>query len=109
MRAVILLVLLGGLGTVSPLPSQTGASANGSIEGSVQLLSKVASRRPRIRVYGDAGAAPRPDQSAANEVVNVVLYLESPPPNGVPPGGSRPLAIYQEHEIFTPHVLAVPR
>jgi plastocyanin len=100
-----------------PIPRQGQV---GRIVGTVEISSALTARRPRFRVYSDAGpgAVPpaRPAGDIAGEMRNVIVYLES----GNAPGldsisraavlGDRASAVMaQANERFDPHVLPVMR
>ena len=80
------------------------AAATGRIEGLVTVSSALAARRPRFRIYDDAGAPPPSPPS--NELANVVLYLE--PTSDVPAPAPVRAQLEQRDERFQPRVLVVP-
>jgi hypothetical protein len=105
------LVLIASLELLAGAPAAAQGSG-GRIEGTVTLSRVLAARRPRFRIYADAGkgatppSQPAPDLSA--EFANVVIYLEG---GTLPP--SRPPALSpsmtQKDERFIPHVLPILR
>src|SRR5262245_55927943 len=103
---VVLAVAVAGI----PVRSARAApQALGRIEGRVQLDPNLATKKPRIRLYGDYGPGAQPSRpTTVNEVANVVVYLDSAPGTGeaAPP---KPLRIEQRDETFVPHVLPVVR
>jgi plastocyanin len=117
-----LLALIGRAGsgpaTGSSDASVPAAEANrriaGRIEGNVIISAALSSRRPRFRIYADAGpgsaprSLPRPDSIA--ELKNIVIYLEPARPGAASATlpAVRP-AIEQVEEQFMPHVLPVVR
>jgi plastocyanin len=98
-------------------PSALGQSSShtraGRIEGTAIVAPALATKKPRFRVYADVGtvSVPAPRRAEANEVQNVVIYLESAPSlssAGTSADRARSrLAIEQRSEAFVPHVLAV--
>jgi plastocyanin len=86
----------------------TGAShANGRIEGEVVISTALSSRRPRFRIYAEPGPGARPPAAEADEIRNVVLYLQrAPTPATTSPTVAR---IVQSDERFVPHVAPVLR
>jgi plastocyanin len=91
--------------------------ATGRIEGTVIISSVLVARRPRFRIYNDAGpgslppAAARADSSA--EMQNVVIYIGSSGAGAAlatVAGDAAPHpAMTQRDETFDPHVLPVLR
>jgi plastocyanin len=85
-------------------PAPAARAAEGRIEGIVTVSSALVSRKPRFRFYDDAGAPPPPPP--ANELANVVIYLE---PNASSPQPAPVRAsLEQRDERFQPRVLVVP-
>lgn len=89
--------------------------ATGRIEGTVEISSVLATRRPQFRPYAEPGAgslppAPPRDLIAA-ELKNVVVYLEGDSTKfvGAPAAleARRHASIAQRDERFVPHVVAV--
>jgi plastocyanin len=84
--------------------------AGGRIEGSVVISRALVARRPRFRIYADAGPgsqppkAPRSDSIA--ELRNVVIYVDGTMP-GAPPPPTANAVVRQKDEQFVPHILAV--
>ncbi|HEX2780133.1 MAG TPA: carboxypeptidase regulatory-like domain-containing protein [Gemmatimonadaceae bacterium] len=99
------LTLLGGeprRGLSAPAPVATGR-----IEGIVTVSSALVARRPRFRIYDDAGAPPAPlSAGLAAELSNVVMYLERS--EGAPVAAPVRASLEQRDERFQPRVLAVP-
>lgn len=89
-------------------------TAAGRIEGTVVLSRALATRRPKFRIYSDAGPGSTPPSQSApdlkDEYVNVVLYLESDRAGslaqGTAPHPAKP-TVTQRDEKFIPHVLPV--
>lgn len=100
-----ILTLLGGEprhGLSAPAPRLTGR-----IEGVVTVSSALVARRPRFRIYDDAGAPPAPASSGlAAELTNVVMYLERS--DEAPVAAPVRAMLEQRDERFQPRVLAVP-
>lgn len=105
--AASVLVLAGG-GPRAPLAAVPRVAETGSIEGVVTVSSALVARRPRFRIYDDAGAPPAPSRplDVRSELSNVVLYLErtSAAPS-LPPVHAM---LEQRDERFQPRVLVVP-
>ena len=85
-------------------PGRSPAPLDGRIEGTVTVSSALVVRKPRFRFYDDAGAPPPPPP--ANELANVVIYLE-PTASSERPAPVR-AALEQRDERFQPRVLVVP-
>ena len=88
------------------------AAEPGWIEGSVRLGSDLVDRHSRFTLYPDPTrpAKPRATPGLADELENVVVYLEEVPAGTVPPGSRPPtLVMRQEGMEFVPHVLPVVR
>jgi plastocyanin len=111
MKRILLGVLLL---TAVDLPA--AAAQSGRIEGTVTLSRALASRRPRLRIYSDAGkgstppSQPAPD--LADEYANVVIYLERDQVGALAAAPSRHPAqptMTQKDERFIPHVLPIMR
>src|SRR5437667_2296201 len=107
-------LVMGGVAAVLVLvpcvPGATVARAQqGALAGQVVLSPKIASRRPRFRLYTEygQGVVPPATRTDTSEMANVVIYLE--PAGGDAPAAplAGPLRIEQSNEIFAPHVLAV--
>ena len=84
----------------------------GSLEGTVLLGPKLSSRKMRFHLYADAPepAAARSGPEIADELRNVVVYLESSAPASASTGAARAPAshvVRQENLAFVPHVLTV--
>jgi plastocyanin len=68
------------------------------------------SRRVRFSLYPDVSLAhPHSSPALADEIRNVVIYLEGPAGSGAPAGRLPALRMEQRDESFVPHVLPVPR
>lgn len=103
--AASVLVLAGGGPGIASAPH---VADTGRIEGVVTVSSALVARRPRFRIYDDAGAPPAPSRplDATTELANVVLYLE---PTGTAPSLAPVRAtLEQRDERFQPRVLVVP-
>jgi plastocyanin len=98
-----------------PIPL-SGRSDVGRIAGTVEISSVLTARRPRFRIYADAGPGsvpPAPRNDLASELRNVVVYLQSD--RGVtlasaPSDRSDSLmraTMAQADERFEPHILPV--
>jgi plastocyanin len=118
-RSSLRLTLLCGLlplALTAPSAAKPRAEV-GRISGSVEISSALAARRPRFRIYSEAGPGGVPPTSqradAATELRNVVVYLESDPAkvlaSASTDGGDslRRGSMAQANERFEPHVLAV--
>jgi plastocyanin len=117
--AVTLLLALLPL-TIAGSPSRpippSGRSDVGRIAGTVEVSSVLTARRPRFRIYADAGPGsvpPAPRNDLASELRNVVLYLQadrgvtlasstSDSPDSLTRG-----TMAQADERFEPHILPV--
>ena len=87
-------------------------SATGSVHGSVRIGPNLGGRRVRISLYPDASRQPAPAEprSPANELTNVVVYLQSDPALTAATASvsrSGPFRMEQSGESFVPHVLPV--
>ena len=110
-RRLALLILL----FVELTPSRSAAqAAAGRIEGTATLSRVLAARRPRFRIYADAGkgatppSQPAPDLRA--EFANVVVYLERDDEGALslmPSRHPERPAMTQKEERFIPHVLPI--
>jgi len=85
--------------------------SEGRIEGRIRVGRALDQRRPRFRIYSDAGApAVGPGDAEANALASVVVYLEGLPrsahasSHGAAPSAAR---MEQKGERFTPRVLPV--
>lgn len=96
------------LGFLDPIQA-TAEAQQGSLEGHVVLSSRIASRRPRFRLYSEYGqpAVPPATRADTNEMSNVVIYMESAAGTEAVVPQSGPLRIEQSNEAFVPHILAV--
>ena len=87
---------------------QAGTGNAGSLHGSILLGPKLSARKMRFHLYSDALAvAARPRPPLADEMRNVVVYLESATAAGIAQPSSGPVVMRQEGVTFEPHVLAV--
>lgn len=113
--ALCALLLLGAAGARPGAEPARSRFATGRIEGTVQISSALAARRPRFRIYTEPGtggippAAPR-DPLAA-ELHNVVIYLDGDttrlPATADRMERARHGTMAQRDERFVPHVLPV--
>lgn len=87
-----------------PAVARARAPLDGRLEGTVTVSSALVVRKPRFRFYDDAGAPP--PAPPANELANVVIYLE-PTASSARPAPVR-AALEQRDERFQPRVLVVP-
>lgn len=105
------LVLLGFV-ALSPLamathePRSRHAIATGRIEGQVLLSTTLTAKRPRFRIYSDPGPGSRPPARDADEMRNVVVYVQRV--SGEEPSATR-MTMSQRDEQFLPRVLPVTR
>lgn len=100
-----LIILLIPAWVTAQEAAHASAGATGRIEGVVVLAPHLSTRKPRLRLDAAYGT-PAPPRRPVNELLNVVVYLESvPPPHGARPDATR--AIRQIHEAFVPRVLPV--
>src|SRR5207237_3290815 len=88
------------------VPGGTVARAQqGALEGQVVLSPRIASRRPRFRLYTEygQGVVPPATRTDTSEMANVVIYLE--PAGGDAPAGplAGPFRIEQSNAIFAAH------
>lgn len=89
--------------------------ATGRIEGTVEISSVLAARRPQFRIYAEPGTGvtppPPPRDPLAAELKNVVVYLEGDSTRlPVPEGRAdtyRHASIAQKDLRFSPHVLPI--
>jgi plastocyanin len=87
-------------------PARPAKPATGRIEGQVLLSSTLTARRPRFRIYSDPGPVSRPAPNEAQEMHNVVLYVQNAPvPENIAPARG---SIAQKVE-FLPHILPIYR
>ena len=96
------------LGTVSG-PAPQRPVATGRIEGTIVLAPSLSARKPRFRPYADYGpsAALPKEVPDTNELINVVVYLDSVADGGDLPAPSHTPTLEQLNERFVPHVLPV--
>jgi len=98
-----------------PAPSLGRAhAATGRIEGTVEISSSLAPRRPQFRIYSEPGAAtPPPAQRdpMTAELHNVVVYLEGDSSSVLAQAmrgdARRRGSIAQRDERFVPHVMPI--
>lgn len=110
-RITPFLIALAVLSAPEPAAAQ---SSGGTVEGSVTLSRALAPRRPRFRIYSDAGKGATPPSTPAadlrDEYANVVLYLELDDSRALAAGPARHPerpSITQKDERFIPHVLPI--
>src|SRR5262245_28405459 len=91
--------------------TRAGGRATGSVHGSVTLGAHLAAHRMKFSLYADANRVARPDEpSMADEVQNVVVYIETVPEGAAaPPPPQGPFRMEQEGLAFRPHVLAIEK
>ncbi len=95
--------------SVSWAPRPAPSAQVGSLEGQVLLSPRIASRRPRFRLYteyGQGAVVPPAVTVDTNEMANVTIYLDSAGSDGaeVVEGAHQ---MRQVNEAFSPHVLTV--
>ena len=132
--ALIPFLLSGQTAPPAPLPTAPPSSPParqvgvGRIEGRVEVSSALAARRPRFRIYADAGpgSVPPPSPQAGDDISrelrNVVVYVGGEFPSatlasraeetgGTDSAGNVPSApaasMAQSNERFEPHVLPI--
>jgi plastocyanin len=88
--------------------------ATGRIEGTVEVSSTLAPRRPQFRIYSEPGAgapAPAVRDPITAELRNVVVYLEGDSATGLVADqradARRHGSIAQRDERFVPHVMPI--
>jgi plastocyanin len=89
-----------------------GDPAPGSVEGTVTVGPELSARHTRFSLYPDqvqTRRTPARPKSVADELANVVVYLESVPPGARLPEARGPYRLEQVDLGFEPHVLAVPK
>jgi len=121
-RRLALLVLTLASGALPRAAEGTPRADVGRIAGTVEISTALTARRPRFRIYSDAGqgsippAMPRSD--VATELRNVVVYIASSGSDGVTLAGAASVpdatldslkhgVMAQSQEHFEPHVLPV--
>ena len=105
LAAALPLATLPVLARPDRLHSAAPKATQGRVEGRVRVGRALDKRRPRFRIYADAGAAAVPPREAeASAIAGVVMYLE-----GVPRAASAPSVarMEQKGERFVPRVLPV--
>lgn len=114
--AAATLCLLGGAARPSVRSSRAAAAATGRIEGTVEISSVLSARRPRIRIYAEAGPGSVPPSRASvdtlAELRNVVLYVQSDRAHPLARAATSDTGHYemaQQDEQFVPHILPVVR
>jgi plastocyanin len=88
----------------------TAGGASGSLTGSVTLGRKLSGNRMKFSLYADVNRAGRPAEapSTAEEMQNVVVYLEHVPESAVAPAPTKEtVRMEQEGLSFKPHVLPI--
>ena len=104
-RSCALLIILIPAWLAAQEAAPRPATGTGRIEGVVVLAPHLSNRKPRLRLDAAYGT-PAPPRRPVNELVNVVVYLESvAPPHAARPDA--PHTIRQIHEAFVPRVLPV--
>ena len=113
--ALATLILVGAAGTPHRTTGARAPLATGRIEGTVEISSTLAARRPQFRIYtepGTGGIPPAPPRDPlAAELHNVVIYVEGDttrlpaPPERMQRARRGTMA--QRDERFVPHVLPV--
>jgi plastocyanin len=107
----VLVALLVSVLPPKPVAAQVGAyDQTGRIDGTLSLGESVAGRKVRFRPYATPGAVPVQADEPVNELLNVLVYVDSgpalqPAPRLRPARG----VIRQADERFVPHVLPVVR
>ncbi|MEO8334194.1 MAG: carboxypeptidase regulatory-like domain-containing protein [bacterium] len=103
----VLIVAMPPTMTARGVPMRAAPAATGRIEGQILLSTTLTSRRPRFRIYSDPGPGSRPPGRDADEMGNVVLYVQRAP---VPDGSTLARAtMLQRDEQFVPHILPIQR
>jgi plastocyanin len=97
----ILLVGAAALAAASGRPSAQGGQPAG-VSGRVEIGIPISTRRP-ANIY--TRSVPGARLAPTSELRNVVVYLQDAPTRAVTPVRA---SIRQEHETFTPRVVAVP-
>ncbi len=103
-------VLVGALFLVTVSTGSDAETAAGRLAGTVVLGPQLTVRRVKFDLYADPArrSAPAEAPSLADEMQNVVVYLESVPAGRAPsPATAAPREIGQEKLTFAPHVLPV--
>lgn len=115
-RQTVISIVRFSLAVLLPLVFAVDAMAQspGSVEGSVTLSRALATRRPRFRIYSEAGKGgtppSRPPGDLKDEFANVVVYLELDGARVLATGTSRHPdrpTITQKDERFVPHILPI--
>jgi plastocyanin len=117
--AAITLAVAGALVCVAAAAPRRALAARrvatGRIEGTVEISTVLAARRPQFRIYSEPGTGstppPPPRDALAAELKNVVVYLEGdstklPAPLGAA-DAHRHGSIAQHDQRFTPHILPI--
>src|SRR5438270_1076284 len=116
--ALLSLALSGSVLHWPAEPLRSRQTETGRIAGTVELSTVLATRRPRFRIYADAGPGSvpptQPPADIASEQQNVVIYLDANrglAPSATDVAAARDSArrneMAQSDERFTPHVLPV--
>lgn len=94
-------------------------AAAGRIVGTVEISTALTAKRPRFRIYADAGPnavpPPAPNDNVATELRNVVVYLGGRASDALASATLEPATLdsmrhgvmSQTQERFEPHVLAI--
>lgn len=106
------LALIPAAYDTAPRRQAPAETAGGRIVGSVEVSSRLVSRRPQFRIYADARSpspAPRvPENELVSELRNVVLYLQADRGTPLPARKAADTAVMSQlGERFAPHVLPV--
>ena len=106
-QSLLMLGVAVALAAVAARPPQGRGGETGRIEGTVRLSPTLASRKPRVHLYGDygPGSVPPLPPSVTNEYANVVIYIDSVPAPDTTVSGHPTMA--QQNETFVPHVLPI--
>jgi plastocyanin len=106
MRSLGFVVLAGAI-TACPAAAQQ-VPEGGTVQGTVELSTRLSSRKPRVRLESGYGGGPTAPRQPVNELTNVVIYLETDSDRSVyGPAPTTALVMRQHHEAFLPHVLPV--
>lgn len=91
----------------APSAARAQSVATGAVEGHVEVSRKLTSRRPRFRIYAEAGAraAAPAEEKVPDERSNIVVYIERAAAPAPALGDT--VSIRQRSERFIPHVLPV--
>jgi len=109
---VVLLTASSAVGQGDPGGSRASSRAEtGEIRGSVTLGPRLTARKIHFTLYPDvSNTSPSLSPPAAEEVKNVVLYLDSKSPGAADAfQATGPFRMEQRGESFVPHILPVPK